>query len=109
MRRSNLNPPRAAKKEQEESSVFYEKFSKIERYPPPQLLFQFFDPFLCLVLCRLLISLDKALIASLNNPTEKNVGVLLKSSSLCRYLGGSIGILCKSGTNNSSASSLDFF
>lgn len=46
--------------------------------------------------------LEKTLQNSFHNPTEKNVGVILKSSTLCRLLGGSIGILCKSGKDRTS-------
>jgi hypothetical protein len=32
------------------------------------------------------------------SPSEKHVHILLKTSALSRHLGGSVGILCKSGT-----------
>jgi hypothetical protein len=56
----------------------------------------------CAVVCRLMAALEKCLSSSTRNPTEKNVGVLLNSSSLCRLVGGSLGILCKSGKDRTS-------
>jgi hypothetical protein len=34
---------------------------------------------------------------SASSPAEKHVHILLKSSALARFLGGTVGILCKSG------------
>lgn len=46
--------------------------------------------------------LRKTLKASQSNSAEKNVGILLKSSAVCRMLSGSSGILCKSGKDRTS-------
>ena len=51
---------------------------------------------------KLMGQLEKSLSQSTRNPAEKNVGVLLHSTSLCRLVAGSVGILCKSGKDRTS-------
>lgn len=46
----------------------------------------------------MLDQIHEAVAASTATPHEKHVGVLLKTSALCREIGGTVGILCKSGT-----------
>ena len=46
---------------------------------------------------RMLDQVHEAIAASTATPYDKHVDVLLKTSALCREIGGTIGILCKSG------------
>ncbi len=41
------------------------------------------------------------------SPSDKHVHVLLKTSSLCREMGGTLGILCKSGERSSAERTVD--
>eukprot|EP00981_Chlorochromonas_danica_P003688 scaffold681_cov173-Ochromonas_danica.AAC.51 len=51
---------------------------------------------------RLLDQLKEAIQISQQNPYEKHVDVLLKSSSICRQMVGCISVLCKSGKDRTS-------
>lgn len=51
---------------------------------------------------RLLDQLKEAVQISQQNPYEKHVDVLLKSSSICRQMVGCIAVLCKSGKDRTS-------
>ena len=48
---------------------------------------------------RAMKALREAIQQNAASPFEKHVDVLLTSSSLCRTIGGVIGILCKSGNS----------
>jgi hypothetical protein len=41
--------------------------------------------------------LEDALVISTENPYEKHVDILMKTSALCRQMSGLVSILCKSG------------
>lgn len=45
----------------------------------------------------MLDQVHEAIAASTTTPHEKHVDVLLKTSALCREIGGTVAILCKSG------------
>jgi hypothetical protein len=46
----------------------------------------------------MMVEVRQAIDDSVLSPYEKNVNVLLKTSALCREMGGTVGNLCKSGT-----------
>jgi hypothetical protein len=51
---------------------------------------------------RLLTQVEESIQHSMETPYEKHVDVLLRTSSLCRAMGGPVGILCKSGKDRTS-------
>jgi hypothetical protein len=51
---------------------------------------------------RLLTQVEESIQHSMDTPYEKHVDVLLRTSSLCRAMGGPVGILCKSGKDRTS-------
>ena len=50
----------------------------------------------------MLEDLDSTIQATVLNSSEKNVGILLKASRLCRSVAGTMSILCKSGKDRTS-------